>query len=122
MLGESAIITGLLLVLTLALLRAKRKKWAMATLPLIVVPAANCLIQPVCSMINTDFTFEISVWVLLIAVMASCTWVGFYAATQLNRRKMRAFYMVGCVLFNFILAGAFVYDYYESFGFPKLIG
>ena len=102
MLGESAIVTALLLILVLALVRAKRKKWAMATLPLMLVPAVNCLIKPVCGMINTDFTFEISVWVL--------------TATLLNRRKTRALYMTGCVLFNFILAGAFVFDYYKSFG------
>ncbi len=116
MLGESAIITALLLILILALLRAKRKKWALATLPLMLVPAVNCLIRPVCGMINTDMTFEISMWVLLIAVMVSCVWVGFLTATLLNRRKTRAFYMTGCVLFNFLLAGAFVFDYYKSFG------
>lgn len=116
MLGESAIITALMLIVILALLRAKRKKWALATLPLMLVPAVNCLISPVCSMINTDMTFEISVWVLLIAVMLSCVWVGFLTATLLNRRKARALYMTGCVLFNFLLAGAFIFDYYKSFG------
>ncbi|MCM1299532.1 MAG: hypothetical protein NC203_11340 [Firmicutes bacterium] len=116
MLGESAIITALLLILILALVRSKRRNWAAATLPLMLVPAVNCLIKPICDMINTDFTFEISVWVLLIAVMVSCVWVGFLTATLLNRRKTRAFYMIGCVLFNFILAGAFVFDYYKSFG------
>lgn len=117
MLGESVIITSLLLIIVLGLIRAKRRNWATATLPLMVVPSVNCLIKPVCDAINTTFTFDISVWALLIAVMVSCVWVGFLTGTLLNKRKYRVLYMIGCILFNVLLAGTFIFDYYKSFGF-----
>ena len=62
MIGESIIITALLFIIVMALLKSKRKKWAVATLPLMLLPAVNSLAKPFCVLVlKIDFTFVIAV-------------------------------------------------------------
>ncbi|HBH95861.1 MAG TPA: hypothetical protein DDX91_08905 [Ruminococcaceae bacterium] len=115
MVGESIIITALLFIIVMALLKSKRKKWAVATLPVMLLPAVNSMAKPFCVLVlKTDFTFVIAVWTILIAVMASCIWTGFLTATLLNKRKTRLAYLFGCTAFNIILAAAFMWDHYHA--------
>lgn len=117
MVGESIIITILLSIMTVSLIRSKRKRWAVATLPLMLLPAVNSVAKPFCVFVlGIDFTFVIAVWTILIAVMASCIWIGFLTAIYLNRRKMRIVYMLSCTAFNIILAAAFMWDHYHALG------
>ncbi len=117
MIGESVIITALLFIIVTAMLKSKRKKWAIATLPIMLLPAINSIAKPFCVFVlKIDFTFVIAVWTILIAVMASCVWTGFLTATLLNKRKTRLAYLFGCTGFNIILAAAFMWDHYHAFG------
>lgn len=117
MVGESAIITLLLAIMAIGLVRSKRKKWAVSTLPLMLLPAVNCIAKPVCVFVlGIEFTFVIAVWTILIAVMASCIWIGFLTAAYLNKRKMRIVYMMSCTVFNIVLAAAFMWNHYHSLG------
>ncbi len=117
MIGESFIITMLLLIVALGLVRSKRKNWALATLPLILLPAVNAVAKPFCMFVlDIEFTFVIAVWTILIAVMASCIWIGFLTATFLNKRKSRLIYMLGCTGFNIIIAAAFMWNHYHALG------
>ena len=117
MIGESIIITALLLIIIITLLKSKRKKWAVATLPVMLLPAVNAMSKPFCVLVlRIDFTFVIAVWTILIAVMASCIWTGFLTATLLNRRKTRLAYLFGCTAFNIILAAAFMWNHYHALG------
>ena len=115
MIGESIIITALLFIIVMALLKSKRKKWAVATLPLMLLPAVHSLAKPFCVLVlKIDFTFVIAVWTILVAVMASCIWTGFLTATLLNKRKTRLAYLFGCTAFNIVLAAAFMWDHYHA--------
>lgn len=117
MIGESIIITMLLVIMACSLLKAKRKKWAASTLPLMLLPAVNSVAKPFCVFIlDIEFTFVIAVWTILIAVMASCIWIGFLTAIYLNRKKYRIAYMMSCTLFNIILAAAFMWNHYHALG------
>ncbi len=117
MIGESVIITALLLILVAGMLKSKRKNWAAAILPLILLPAANAAAKPFCLLVlKIDFTFIIAVWTILISVMASCIWIGFLTATILNKRKSRLVYLFGCTAFNIVLAAVFMWDHYHSIG------
>lgn len=114
MIGESFIITGLLLIAAASLLRSKRKKWAIATLPLIVLPAVNALVGFFGRVIlKIRIGFVTDVCILIGAMIFSCTWIGFLSATLLNRRKARIPYMIGSIAFNIILAAVFVGYYYS---------
>lgn len=115
MIGESIIITALLFIIVMAMLKSKRKNWAVATLPVMLLPAINAVAKPFCVFVlKVDFTFVIAVWTILIAVMASCIWTGFLTATLLHRRKTRLAYLFGCTAFNIILAAAFMWDHYHA--------
>lgn len=115
--GESVIITTLLVIMAFSLVRAKRKRWAVATLPLMLLPAANSVAKPFCIFIlGIEFTFVIAVWTILIAVMASCIWIGFLTAIYLSKRKNRIVYMMGCTVFNIVLAATFMWNHYHTLG------
>lgn len=115
MTGECVIITLLLIFAALALLRAKRRKWAMAILPLMVLPVVSSLAGMVCEyMLKVEFRFIGAVIAIMIALIASCTWIGFLAATLLQKRKARVPYMVGCIAFDVILAAVILADYYTA--------
>ncbi|MBD5115257.1 MAG: hypothetical protein HDT46_08680 [Ruminococcaceae bacterium] len=114
MVGESFIITGLLLIAAASLFKSKRKKWAIATLPLTVLPAVNALVgffSRVILKVKLGFVTEICI--IMGALIVSCTWIGFLTATLLNRRKARVPYMIGCIAFNIALAAIFMGYYYS---------
>lgn len=107
----------LFVIMACGLVRAKRKRWAVATLPLMLLPAVNSVAKPMCVFIlDIEFTFVIAVWTILIAVMASCIWIGFLTAIYLNKRKNRVVYMLSCTIFNIILAAAFMWNHYHALG------
>lgn len=116
MLGESVIITGLLTIAAIGLLRSKRKKWALATLPLTVLPASNALIGFFCGIVlKIQLNFITAVCIIMGALIGSCTWIGFLSATVLSRRKARVPYLIGCIAFNIVLAAVFMGHYYSVF-------
>ncbi len=113
MIGESFIITGLLLIASASLFRAKRKKWAVATLPLAVLPAVNALVGfTAVVLLKAKLNFVTEMCIIMGALIVSCTWTGFLTATLLNRRKARLPYMIGSIAFNVILAAVFIHHYY----------
>lgn len=113
MIGESFIITGLLLIAAGSLYRSKRKRWALATLPLTVLPAVNALASFVCRfIIGIEFNFVTAVCIIMGALVVSCTWMGFLTATQLSRRKTRVPYLVGAIAFNVVITAVFLGQYY----------
>ena len=115
MVGECAVITLLLLFAAFALLRYKRRKWAIATLPLAVVPFVNYAAYLVSKyLLNAEYTFMVSLIVIAIAMVISCTWIGFLTATLLQKRKFRTAYLMGCFTFNILLAVILLLDHYAE--------
>ena len=115
MVGESSVITVLLLFAAFALLRAKRKKWAIATMPLTVVPFVNVMAKVVCEeLLDIKYTFMEALIVIMTAMVVSCTWIGFLTATLLHKRKYRTAYLMGCIAFNILLAVILLLDHYAK--------
>lgn len=113
MAGECAVITVLLLFAAFALIRAKRRKWAIATLPLAIIPFVNVMAKLFTeTVMGRDYTFVISLVVIMTSMVISCTWIGFLTATLLQKRKLRTSYLLGSVVFNIILAVVLLVDYY----------
>ena len=117
MLGESFIITCLLIIAAGSLFRAKRKKWALAVIPLAVLPAVNAFVGFFSKFVfDTVLNFVTEVCIIMGALIVSCTWIGFLTATLLNRRKARIPYMAGSIAFNILLAAVFMGHYYSVLG------
>lgn len=117
MIGESFIITGLLLIASASLLRAKRKKWAIAVIPLVVLPAVNALVGLFSKVVfDVTLNFVTEVCIIMGALIFSCTWIGFLTATLLNRRKEGVSYMAGSIAFDIVLAAVFMGHYYSVLG------
>ena len=114
MAGECAVITALLLFAVFALMRAKRKKWAIATLPLAVMPFANFAAYRTMDILGVGYTFVAALIVIAIATVISCTWIGFLTATLLQKRKYRGTYLAGCIAFNILLSVILLLDYYAE--------
>ncbi|MCH5199859.1 MAG: hypothetical protein J1F60_02775 [Oscillospiraceae bacterium] len=115
MVGECAVITVLLLFAAFALIRYKRRKWAIATLPLTVVPFVNVMAYMICKeLLGIDYTFFASLVVIMTAMVVSCTWIGFLTATLLQKRKLRTAYFMGCIAFNILLAVILLLDHYAE--------
>lgn len=115
MAGECAVITVLLLFAAFALMRAKRRKWAIATLPLAVMPFVNVMAKVVSEeILGIGYTFIVALIVIATAMVVSCTWIGFLTATLLQKRKYRTTYMVGCIAFNILLSVILLLDYYTE--------
>lgn len=115
MAGECAVITVLLLFAAFALIRAKRRKWAIATLPLAVMPFVNVMAYIISmELLGIGYTFVVALIVIAVAMIISCTWIGFLTATLLQKRKYRGSYLAGCIAFNILLAVILLIDYYHE--------
>lgn len=115
MVYQSLVITILLLFFVLACMRIKRRVWAGATLPIMVVPGVNCVCYFIVSfLMGLDYNFYFASLVILIALAISCTWIGFYCAMALPKKKTKTVYMIIAILFNLVLSFILVYDYYEK--------
>ena len=115
MAGECAVITVLLLFAAFALIRAKRRKWAIATLPLAVMPFVNVMAKVISEdVLGVSYTFVAALMVIATAMVISCTWIGFLTATLLQKRKYRMTYLAGCIAFNILLTVILLADYYTE--------
>lgn len=114
MVYECIVIVLLLLFVVLAFLRAKRRMWAGATLPMLVIPVVNIISYYIVKyVISMEFEFYIAVLILVISLAVSCTWVGFFCAMALPQRKIKTTYMIVSILFDLTLTAILMYDYYN---------
>ncbi len=121
---ECAVITALFVVIVIAFLRKKRKTWAVATLPLTLVPFAEAVMVLVfAKMLSITVDPYIRIIVLLIAVAVSCVWIG--CASGMIKNKKRRFTYIGITnLFNVLLAAILVNDILSQMGniVPATVG
>lgn len=103
--------------MTTVFFRYNRKLWGWATLPLILVPFAECLfellIPKVLSMPVSPFVRMIA---LLVAVAASCAWIGFVSVGMKNPKR-RVTYIGICNLFNVLLAAILIHNILIEIGY-----
>ncbi len=101
---ECAVISGLFLIFIAVFLCTKRRQWAWATLPLLLVPLTDFMIE---YMLKKAFNIDVTVFggilALVIAVAVSAAWVGFFAG-RLDHKRYKATYIGITNLFNVALA------------------
>lgn len=100
---ECGVITALLIVIMVVFLRKKRIPWAIATIPLMLVPFTEFVMD---FLLWQLFSVQVSVFVrliaLLVAMAASCVWVGM-SSMSFKSKKVRISYIAVCNIFDILL-------------------
>ena len=114
MLIECVVIAGILLSMSVIFFMKKRTSWALATLPLTIVPLAELLLA---WLFVRVFNFQISIYWgvfgLVCAVAISCVWTG-VASGKLEHKSSRATYIGVANAFNIALAAILIGDIMSS--------
>ncbi len=106
---ECAVITAILVVIVVAFARKKRKTWALATVPLTLVPFVDFVLGLVVYVFQINVSVFAGVLMLLLAVGASCAWIGF-AANGLKNKNTRLSYIFIANGFNLCLAAILIHN------------
>ena len=78
---ECLVITFILGAIVFSFARADRIRWVIATVPLGILPLANCVSCFVCTaFLGCELPKNIAAVILLLAVMASCVWIPYICA------------------------------------------
>ncbi len=100
---ECGVITAMLIVIMIVFLRKKRIPWAVATIPLMLVPFTEFVMD---FLLWQLFGLHVSVFIrliaLLIAMAASCVWVGM-SSMSFKSKKVRISYIAVCNIFDIML-------------------
>ena len=103
---ECLVITFILGAIVFSFARADRIRWVIATVPLGILPLANC----VSCFVWCELPKNIAAVILLLAVMASCVWIGI-ASGFLRTNRMRIPYISAGIGFNVVL-GLILLNFY----------
>ncbi|MGN0641225.1 MAG: hypothetical protein ACI4JT_09780 [Oscillospiraceae bacterium] len=105
---ECAVIAGFFILIIATFFFTKRRQWALATLPLLLVPLTDIALE---FLISKAFKVEVTdfgaVLALIIAVAISAAWVGFLAG-HLDHKRYKASYIGITNLFNVALAAIII--------------
>lgn len=108
---ECLVITFILGAIVFSFARADRIRWVIATVPLGILPLANCVSCFVCTaFLGCELPKNIAAVILLLAVMASCVWIGI-ASGFLRKNRMRIPYISVGIGFNVVL-GIILLNFY----------
>ena len=108
---ECGVIAGVFLLLVLIYFKRDHKEWAIATLPLVLLPLSDFIIEMVLIKIfKVNVTAFAAILVLVIAVAASAAWIGAAsAALRANHSKRTAATFIGISnVFNIALAAILI--------------
>ena len=101
---ECAVIAGLFILIIATFFFTKRRQWAWATLPLLLVPLTDVVIEfLLVKAMKVEVTVFGAILALVIVVAASAAWVGFLAG-HLDQKRYKATYISITNLFNVALA------------------
>lgn len=107
---ECGAITGIFILFVIIFFRTKRKEWALATLPLLIVPLSDFVLE---LLIVKAFKIEVTAFggilMLVIAVAVSAAWIG-AAAGLLKHKRTKATYIGISNAFNVALAAILIND------------
>ncbi len=105
---ECGVITSILVIVTVAFFKNKHKSWGLATLPLMLVPMTDFVME---ILFVKAFDMNISIYwgifALVAAVAVSCAWIGF-AANSLKAKKTKLSYIIIANLFNVLLTAILI--------------
>ena len=108
---ECVVIAGVFLLLVLIYFKRDHKEWAIATLPLVLLPLSDFIIEMVLIKIfKVNVTAFAAILGLVIAVAASAAWIGAAsAALRANHSKRTAATFIGISnIFNIALAAILI--------------
>lgn len=115
MLIECVVIWGLIVVVSLMYIRAKKKDYALATVPLTILPLVNVLAYTSSGGLSKLFPMdEFTVYAALniVAVVISSCFVGIMSG-KFKKRATRVAYITMSLIFNIVLAAILVYNMFE---------
>lgn len=107
---ECGVITGVFALIVIIFFKSERKEWAIATLPLALVPFTDFMLElVVVRMLKAEITVFGGILTLLIAVAASAAWIG-GASGLLKHKRTKATYIGISNAFNVALAAILIND------------
>lgn len=113
---ECGVITGIFLLFVLIFYKSKRNEWVLATLPLMLVPLTDFVLeQVVVKMFKVEVTAFGGILTLVIAVAASAAWIG-GASSLLKHKRTKATYIGISNAFNIALAAILINDILTTAG------
>lgn len=110
---ECGVIVFVFVLLFLIFLRRGHKEWAIATLPLTLLPFADFVLELVVTrMLKVDITAFAAILVLICAVVASAAWIGVAtnALKTKHNKRTAAIYIAISNIFNVALAVILIMD------------
>lgn len=111
--GECIVTSLIILALSIACFRAKRKNWGYAVLPLGLVPLVVGMGMYAVGMFYKDSYHHIVPGVLIIvSLVASCIWIGIVSTILIKTKKLRIPYLGVSIAFDIILALILLSRYY----------
>lgn len=115
MLVECLTIFGLIFAVVIVYLHADKRNYALATVPLLILPAANILSYAVSGSLSEVLSsdrFTVYAAINIIAVVVSSCLVGIMSA-KFGKKSTRAAYVTMSLVFNVVLAAILVYNMFE---------
>lgn len=113
---ECGAITGIFLLFVLIFYKSKRKEWALATLPLMLVPLTDFVLeQIIVKMLKVEVTAFGGILALVIAVAASAAWIG-GVSVLLKHKRTKATYIGISNAFDIALAAILINDILTTAG------
>ncbi len=110
---ECFVITLIFAAIVFSFAHANRIRWIIATVPLAILPCANCIANLICvNILQIQMPQTVALVVILASAMASCVWIGI-ASGMLHTRRMKIPYVSIGILFNIVL-GIILINYYMN--------
>lgn len=116
MVVESVVIAGLIFVVAVLYFRSKKRDYAFATIPFLILPLANVLSYMVsgrlAGVLHADRFTVYAAADVIAAVISSCL-VG-AISSKFGKRSTRAAYITMSLIFNIVLAAILIFDMFEK--------
>ena len=110
MIVESIVIIGVFLLIEMIFLKTHHKAWAVAMLPLAIVPLTNIVLELVVKkLIQAEVTVLGSIISLTIAVAVEASFLGF-CSSLIESKRSKATYLSISNAFNIALAIILIYN------------
>ena len=116
MLVECLTIFGLIFAVVIVYLHAGKKNYAFATIPLLILPAANILSYILAGKISNILPmdmFTVYTAINIFAVIVSSCFVGIMSV-KFGKKTTRAAYIIMSLIFNVLLAAILVYNMFDA--------
>lgn len=116
MIVECLVITGLIFVVAMAYMRSKKRHFALATLPLLILPLANVISYFAADNLAIHLPmdmFTVYAAINIISALVSSCFVGIMSG-KFSRKSTKAAYVFMSLVFNIALAAILTYNMFEA--------